>query len=234
MMTRSHRIAFLKVLAAMAWADGVVEEEERNRIKVLFNGFELDEGDRKEVDALLERPVGLDEAVELTKDFAGHASLPGARRQLLDEIEAMLGDDGTRTEDEREVLSHVQAVLSSHTVLDGLAEKLRGMFTGTLLRRREEETGEGEDRDRNFLRAVLDDRPGRDSDLQRICADYCRHATMEDRLEVLDAMFRHALKDDQRIDKREAEHIHRVANLLWISHPEYFSVRDRYRDRIET
>lgn len=233
MMTRSHRLAFLKVLAAMAWADGVVEEEERNRIKVLFNRFELDEGDRKEVDALLEHPVGLDEAVELTKAFAGHAALPGARKQLLEEIEAMLGDAAERAEGERELLDHVRAVLSSHTVLDGLAEKLRGLFTGTLVRRDEPAPQDDAARDREFLRAVLDDRPDRDSELQRVCAEYCRHATMPHRLRVLDTLFEHALQDNV-ISRRESEHIQRVANLLWISHPEYYSVRDRYRDRIET
>jgi uncharacterized membrane protein YebE (DUF533 family) len=31
----------VKVLAAVAWADGTVQEDERNRIKVLLNGFGL-------------------------------------------------------------------------------------------------------------------------------------------------------------------------------------------------
>ena len=88
MLNRTHRLAFLKVLAAVAWADGVVEEDERNRIKVLFNGFDLDPADRGEVDRLLERPVSFDRALALTKDFASAIGPPGQRKRLLSEIEA--------------------------------------------------------------------------------------------------------------------------------------------------
>ncbi|MBZ0268488.1 TerB family tellurite resistance protein [bacterium] len=231
-MTRPHRVAFLKVLAAVAWADGVVQADERNRIKMLFHGFGLPEEDLKAVNALLERPVGQDEAVELTKEFAAGFAGPGDRKRLIAEIEAMLGDEEHHTEGERELLEHVRAILQSHTVVDGLMEKLRGVFSSKLLGRDEADGASREERDRKFLRAVLDDRPARDIELQKICAAYCRDATMEDRLRVLDAMFRQAA-EDQVITKREGDHIYRVANLLWISNPEYHEVRDRYRDRIE-
>jgi uncharacterized tellurite resistance protein B-like protein len=233
MMTRSHRLAFLKVLAAAAWADGVVQAEERNRIKVLFNGFDLPPDDRREVEHLLEHPVGFDEAVEYTKEFAGALALPGDRQRLLDELESMLGDESRRAPEERKLLEHVRAILSSHTVVDGLAEKLRGLFSRTLFAREATKPESREQIDREFLEAMKDDSPGRGIELQRICADYCRDATMEDRLRVLDAMFRRAA-EDHVITKREADHIYRVANLLWISGPEYHGIRDRYRDRIAT
>jgi len=232
-LTRSQRLAFLKVLAAAAWADGVVEAQERNRIKVLFNSFELDEADRKTVDALLDRPVDFDEAVDLTKEFAGALGPPGARGKLLEEIEALLGDEERRSDGEREFLDHVRAILSEHTVVDGFMEKLRGLFSRTLFAREEETAESRETIDARFLHDVLDDRPERDADLQRICADYCRHSTMRDRLRMLDALFERAA-EDHVITRREAEHVHRVANLLWISNPEYHAVRGRYRDRIES
>lgn len=235
-MARSHDLAFLKVLAAVAWADGTVTESERNRVKVLFNSFGLDAADRKEVDVLLARPVGFDEAVELTKEFAAAIAPPGARRALLDEIESMLGAPGERGEEERELLEHVRAILRSHTPVDSWMERLRGLFGQTLFARRDDPSptpggSAAESRDERFLREVLDDHPARDADLQRICADHCRHSTMPERLRILDAMFVRAAKDGQ-ISRGEAEHIRRVADLLWISRPEYFGVRDRYRDRI--
>ncbi len=233
MMTRSHRLAFLKVLAAVAWADGVVEADERNRIKTLFNSFDLPEADRKQVDALLERPVDFDEAVEITKEFAGTVALPGAKTQLVEEIEGLLGSDEERAPEERQLLEHVRAIMESHTVFDGLAEKLRGLFSRTLHSREPEPPATLQTLRQQFLRDVLDDRPERDSDLQRICAQYCRHTTMDDRLVTLGALFEHAA-EDQVITKREGEHVYRVAHLLWISNPEYHSVRDRFRDRIES
>jgi uncharacterized tellurite resistance protein B-like protein len=236
-MARAHDLAFVKVLAAVAWADGTVTEEERNRVKVLLNGFGLDPADRKAVDVLLARPVGFDEAVAITKDFAAALAPPGARRALLDEIEAMLGEEGDRTGEERELLAHVRAVLQSHTPVDGLVDRLRGLFGRTLFARRPAEAGGGakpgrEAADERFLQAALDDHPARDADLQRLCADYCRVSTMDDRLHLLKVMFERAATDGT-ITKREAEHVRRVADLLWISRPEYFAVRDRYRERIE-
>ena len=235
-MIASHRLAFVKVLAAVAWADGTVQEDERNRIKVLLNGFGLDEAERKQVDALLTRPVAFEEAVQLTKDFAASLSPPGARKRLLEEVEQMIGAESERAEPERELLEHVRAILASHTPLDGFAERLRGLFGRTVFARGATSPGGAtsrEARDTQFLRAVLDDRPEHDIDLQRICADYCRASSMEDRLRMLDALFAQVAADG-RIAKREAEHVRRVADLLWISRPEYQSVRERFRDRFAT
>lgn len=300
MMTRTHRLAFLKVLAAAAWADGVVEEAERNRIKSLFNRFDLDPGDRAEVERLLDRPVTFERALELTKEFAGLIAPPGARKELLGEIEAMLGDESGRAPEEAELLGHVRAILSSHTVVDGLAEKLRGLFARTLFAKREPKVAEltefarnsalhrleqvhhargeslsgdpaawnratllgvllahiahlhegwhGGEREivdrvladrfamdessREILLTVLEEERDRDTDLQRICAEYNRVSTMDERLEIVDALFGVA-SADAVISKREVEQIRRVADLLWISNPEYLGVRDRYRERIE-
>ena len=301
MMTRSHRLAFLKVLAAVAWADGVVDEDERNRIKVLFNGFELDPADRKDVEKLLDRPVSFAKAVDLAKDFAGEISLPGTRKKLLAEIESMLGDESDRAPEEVELLEHLRAILSSHTVVDGLVEKMRGLFSRTLFARREtpsagkltefarnsallrveevfRQRGQSldgdpdrwnratllgvllshiahlhdgwhggerevvdellterfrmEDSEREVLLAVMEEERERDTDLQRVCAEYCRISTMQERMEILEALFAVA-SADATISKEEVEQIRGIAHLLWISTPEYLAVRDRYRDRIE-
>lgn len=229
----AHQLSFLKVLAAVAWADGEIREEERNRIKTLLNAFELDLAGRKEVDALLARPVGFEEAVDLTKAFAASLAGPGERRRLLDEVERMLGDEAHRTDAERELLRHVRAIVESHGPIDGVVEKLRGLFGAFLGRPAPDPAAPHEDRDAAFLREVMDDDPERDSDLQRRCAEYSREATMGDRLRIVEAMFAR-MAADGAIDKREAEHVRRVADLLWISRPEYLAVRDRYRDRIES
>ncbi|NNE44663.1 MAG: hypothetical protein HKN12_10670 [Gemmatimonadetes bacterium] len=301
-MTRAHRLSFLKVLAAMAWADGEVQEEERNRIKILFNEFDLDPADRKQVDALLERPVTFDRALDLTKDFAGRVSLPGARKELLEELETLVGADRQRTPEETELLEHFRAILASHTVVDGLVEKMRGLFSRTLFSGRGKKAGEGsltefarnsalqrlrdlhrehgEDLDtdldawnrvtllgvlmanvarlagkpdperavvervldgqlhmspteRELLLIVVQEEHERDTDLQRVCAEYCRVSTMEERLEIVDALFTIGAADGT-ISKDEVERIRHIADLLWISNPEYLSIRDHHRSQIET
>jgi uncharacterized tellurite resistance protein B-like protein len=299
-MSRAHRLSFLKVLAAMAWADGEVDEDERNRIKVLFNRFELDPGDRKEVHALLDRPVLFERALEITKDFAGRVAPPGARKELLSELEAMIGGADDRSPGEAELLEHVRAILASHTLVDGLAERMRGLFSRTLFAGRQSgapgrlteyaknsalhrlhelhrERGASLDADlpgwnritllgvllahvahlgrgwddgerevvedvltgtlamtelqRELLLTVVEEERGRGTDLQQICAEYCRVSTMDDRLEIVDALFVVGCADGA-VDKEEVEQIRRIADFLWISNPEYLSVRDRYRDRI--
>jgi uncharacterized tellurite resistance protein B-like protein len=302
MLNRAHRLAFLKVLAAVAWADGVVEEDERNRIKVLFNGFELDPADRGEIDRLLERPVSFERALELTKEFAGVIGPPGQRKRLLAEIETMLGGESGRTPEEVDLLEHVRAILSSHTVVDGLVEKMRGLFSKTLFSKREAaptgaltefarnaalprveqllrgrgrtldgdpaawnratllgvllahiahlhegwHTGEREmvdrilaehlgldEASREILLTVIEEERERDTDLQRICSEYCRVSTMNERLDIVDALFAVA-SADAVVTKREVEQIRQIAHFLWISNPEYLGVRDRWRERIET
>src|SRR5262245_53912805 len=123
-----HDVAFVKVLAAVAWADGTIEESELNRIKSLLNGFHLDLADRKQVDHLLSTPVGFEEAVAPTTEFGASPTGPAARHKLLAEVEEMLGPQADRTPQERALLQHVRAILDSHTPLDGLVDKLRGAF----------------------------------------------------------------------------------------------------------
>ena len=56
---------------------------------------------------------------------------------------------------------------------------------------------------------------------------------MQERLGIVDSLFAVASADG-RITKDEAEQVRRIADFLWISNPEYLSVRDRYRERIES
>ena len=86
---------------------------------------------------------------------------------------------------------------------------------------------------REILLAVLEEERGRDTDLQRICSEYNRVSTMDERLEILDALFAIA-SADATISKQEVEQVRKIADLLWISNPEYLGVRDRHRERIET
>jgi uncharacterized tellurite resistance protein B-like protein len=229
-----HRLAFVKVIAAMAWADGVVDEDERNRIKVLLNRFATGPGERREVEALLSTPVPFDEALRHAKDFAGRLAPPGARGELLREIEALLGDDAVRSAGERELLKHVRAVLGAHTPVDGLVEKLRGLVGRTLLAgRRQGADGAGHRAQlREALHAAVDEARDRDTDrVQRIAAEYNRIASMNERLAMLDELFA-AAATDHFVSREEVERIRKIADLLWISNPEYLAVRHRYRDRI--
>jgi uncharacterized tellurite resistance protein B-like protein len=66
-----------------------------------------------------------------------------------------------------------------------------------------------------------------------MCAEFCRVSTMEERLDIVDALFAVGAADG-RISRDEVELIREIADLLWISNPEYLSVRGVYRDRIET
>ena len=79
---------------------------------------------------------------------------------------------------------------------------------------------------------AMDGEAAADPDLQRICAEAGRLTSMPERIEILQTLFDVALADGQA-SKAEVAEIRRIADLLWISRPEYFAVHDRFRDRIE-
>jgi uncharacterized tellurite resistance protein B-like protein len=88
-----------------------------------------------------------------------------------------------------------------------------------------------DERSRAVLLTVMEEERERETDVRQICAEYCRVSTMQERLHLLRDLFAVAAADSA-ISKPEEEFIRRIADFLWISRPEYFAVRDRFRERI--
>ncbi|MEZ4649960.1 MAG: TerB family tellurite resistance protein [Candidatus Eisenbacteria bacterium] len=94
----------LQTLAALAWADGNVEERERTFLRGLIAEYGLGPHEADEVLALLDRPVSIDEFREFARGFAASGS-EADRSRLLARAEHLIEADGTKDKEELRYLS---------------------------------------------------------------------------------------------------------------------------------
>lgn len=142
-MSSSRQIALLKVLAAAAWADGRLETTEINRIKELMLAYRLDDAAVGEIDALLGAPVSYDRCEALTRDLMNHLKSPGDRDAALEEIETLLAADGRVDPEERELLESLRGIMDAMTTVDGLINRITGIFRRTVTGRRDRAASTG-------------------------------------------------------------------------------------------
>ena len=107
---RERNTALLKLLVAVAWADGKIQASELNFIKRLVLRFGLDDDIWAELEPYLEEQVDDAERQALAGALNEHLRLPGARGEVLGMLEHMTGADQTVTPDEKEALQQIRAV----------------------------------------------------------------------------------------------------------------------------
>jgi uncharacterized tellurite resistance protein B-like protein len=127
-MATDRQVALVKVLAAAAWADGRLDREEVNRIKERMLAFSLGPEELRDVDSLLAAPVSYARCEELTRDLLGMLHTKNDRLSVLQEIEALLGADGTISSDEREVLEGLRGVMEAMSQVDQVLVRMSGVF----------------------------------------------------------------------------------------------------------
>lgn len=127
-MAKRSEVALCKVLAAAAWADGRLENSERNRIKERMLAFRFTPEELREIDVLLEAPVSYARCEELTRDLLSHLTTRGEREAVLGEIEAVLRADGALADEEAEVLESLRGVMDAMTTVDHLLGRVTGVF----------------------------------------------------------------------------------------------------------
>lgn len=125
---KQRQIALLKVLAAAAWADGRLDNEEVNRIKELMLAYELEPEDMHGVQALLEAPVSYARCEELTRELLGMLNSKGEREVVLEEVERIFRADGRVDADEREVLEGLKGIMDAMNSVDHFMGRITGVF----------------------------------------------------------------------------------------------------------
>lgn len=126
---RERNTALLKLLVAVAWADGKIQASELNFIKRLVLRFGLDDEIWAELEPYLEEPVDDAERQALAEALKEHLRLPGARGEVLGMLEHMAGADQNVTPEEKEALQQIRAVLQSDES-SGLLGGLKRLFGG--------------------------------------------------------------------------------------------------------
>jgi uncharacterized tellurite resistance protein B-like protein len=135
---RQAELVLAKILAAAAWADGRIEEDERDAVMRCVRHLGLGEGDAESVRALLDRPIPRSEVEGLTAEFLevtqAHADI---RRQLIENIRAVLGDRSSLNDAEFEFLGYVVEAIERDHESESFLGRIKSLFTWGALRTQE-------------------------------------------------------------------------------------------------
>ncbi len=129
MTARSTHTKLAKLLAAAAWADGRLDQGEVTAIKQFMLRLKLDADDAKEVTVLLANPVPRSEAEALTTSFLESVGSEADKRLLLEELEALAQVDGKVRDEEAAFLRTVREMVETHSVVDLVLERVKGLFS---------------------------------------------------------------------------------------------------------
>ena len=148
MAPKERNVALLKLLLALAWADGRVHASELNFIKRLVLRFGLDDQIWAELDPYLEEPVAEAERLALARALDDQLRRPSARREVLELLKHMAGSDDEVVPAEKEALTQIREALQQDGSA-GLLGSLKRLFGGGASSRSSDELGRDVD---TFLR----------------------------------------------------------------------------------
>lgn len=132
MSKKKRQVAVLKVLAAAAWADGHLDNEEINTIKELMIRYGLNPQEISEVTALMDHPVSYSRCEELMRDLVGLLGSDSDRHEVMDQLRELFASDGHVSDEEKEVLDGLEGVLKSMSFADGFMSRVTGVFRRAL------------------------------------------------------------------------------------------------------
>jgi uncharacterized tellurite resistance protein B-like protein len=142
MHSEAKNLALLKCLAAIAWTDRKLGNEEINYLKQLALKFKLsDEGWRK-LEPYLDDPISLKEGEELIREFLIHIKTSAEKQELLGALEKMVQADQKVTPQEEEFLNRFSQIIHETSTLSLIRGKLKKLLGKTLFK---PSPGEGRD-----------------------------------------------------------------------------------------
>ncbi len=134
MPPEAKNLSLLKALAAIAWADGHLSNEELNYLKHLALKFNLSDKAWVKLEPYLDDPVSLGEGETLIKDFLSKINTPKEKKELLDYLEEMINADQQVTPEELEFLKKFSQIIRDTSALGIIQGKLKGLFGKTLFK----------------------------------------------------------------------------------------------------
>jgi len=134
--TLSFKLA--KLMIAVAWADGVLDNSEVNALKeVVFSLPDLDAREWAELEIYMDSPVDESERDLLLEDVLASLRSASDKNRVLRTIEALIAVDGNVSREERAIFSELKtAIKSRQTGALGLLSQLTG---GIVKKKREKE-----------------------------------------------------------------------------------------------
>ena len=127
-----------KLMIAVAWADGEIEDSEINALKeVLFSLPELDAREWAELEVYMDSPVEESERELLLENVLAALRTTSDKNKVVQTIETLIASDGHVSEEEKIFFSELKAAIKSkQTGVLGLFSQLTG---GIIKKQRERE-----------------------------------------------------------------------------------------------
>jgi len=125
-----------KLMIAVSWADGTIDDSEINALKdLLFSLPELDAREWAELEIYMDSPVDESERELLLEDVLTALSSTSEKNKVLQTIEALIAVDGNVSEEEKTVFNELKtAIESRQTGALGLFSRLT---SGVLKKKKE-------------------------------------------------------------------------------------------------
>lgn len=137
-MNKTNTLTFklAKLMIAVSWADGTLENSEINAIKdMLFSLPDLDEREWAQLDVFMDSPVDESEREMLLDDVLASIRTTQEKNTVVQTLEKLVAVDGVISGEEQTILNELKSTLESRkTGFLGLFLQLTG---GTLLKQKE-------------------------------------------------------------------------------------------------
>jgi hypothetical protein len=132
--SKEKQISLIRVLIALAWADGEISHEELNFLKDFMFKFDFTGEEWAQIEMYMEDPVPPEEAEALIQDFIQKIGPFEERQAVISALEGLMRVDSMTTAAEREFLERFTAVLKQTLPPTVLLSGIRGLFKQTVFK----------------------------------------------------------------------------------------------------
>ena len=134
MSAKEKHISLIRVLVALAWADGEISHDELNFLKDFVFKFDFTGEEWARIEMYMEDPVSPKEAEVLIQDFVQRLGGSRERQEVISVLQGLMAADGATTPDEHEFLERFIAILKEAGPSSALIGQIRGLFQQTVFK----------------------------------------------------------------------------------------------------
>lgn len=133
-MSVFKKLAFLKVLTTVAWADGELTQSELNILKSFYRKFGLSREETQELKPYLQSPVPQREQEELFHILIAELNSPSERKEFRQALEMMARADQKIHREEQALLEQLAALLEKTSIAQKSMRKIRNLLVRTIFK----------------------------------------------------------------------------------------------------
>ncbi len=128
------QFALIRVLIALAWADGEISNEETNFLKDFFFKFDFTGEDWAKIEMYLEDPIPPAEAESLVQDFVLQLGGAAEREEVIALLTGLMGADGIVSNEEAAFIQRCTEIFRETGPASAILGRLKGLFRETVLK----------------------------------------------------------------------------------------------------